>query len=99
MANSEHCPHGDTFHKRRLGSLYDPDKHCPYTGALLYSFTFVEGTGAACRFYTLWYRSTDGFCLRHREYTPDQVAAFKAAWPGYQDRLARFKAWLAEKQK
>lgn len=90
--NAKDCPHGQTWVKRALGSAYDPDKVCPYTGRPLWPFPAPEGDPER---WTIQYWREDGHLFRVRLMTQLERDWTVANWGQVQASAGRLKAWLA----
>jgi hypothetical protein len=85
----------------RMGSAFNPETCCEYTGLQLWKFPLANGTGyfEGVDSWKMGYWRADGVLRACRHMTPEEKAWIEANPVQYQAESASFNAWLAATRK
>lgn len=91
-----------TWVERKMGSEFDPEKFCDYTGLRIYQKAVRAGVLTEKGVVDGWrigYFREDGVCRRFRDATTAELAWIVGNPEAFQSSQIRFNAWIAGFQK
>jgi hypothetical protein len=80
----------ETWVMRKMGSAFDPEKHCAYTGRRLWQFPSPGWDG---RYMMGYFREPDAYLMRVRDCTPGEMEWITGNPAAFAKAKARFEAW------
>ena len=78
-----------------MGSEFDPEKFCDYTGLRIYQKAVAAPVPYGGTAWRIGYFREDGVCRRFRDATAEELAWIVGNLEAFQSSQTRFNAWLA----